>query len=236
VNIIEQMRLFLEPRSVAIIGATRRTGLGAQNVFENMVKLRFRGKLYPVNPNAAEILGYPAYPSIKDIPHPVDLAVIATPRDTVIDLVRQCGEKGIRAVVIIAQGFADAGAEGRALQGELAQVARESGVRIIGPNTFGVANAFLNLNTAFVLFKLVKRPVAVMSQTGFFFAGLPGYVLTGKGIDLGNSCDIDFADGLEYFEADPLVKLIVLHIEGLQDGRRFMEVASRVPRRSPSSL
>lgn len=232
-DIRAQMKLFLEPRTVAVVGAPRRLGDGS-NIFENLINYYcFSGKVYPVNPNAEEIAGIKAYPSIKDVPDDVDLAVIVTPRDTVPPLVRECVEKGIRAIIVTAQGFADSDEEGKRLQAEVVSIARGGEARVIGPNAFGVGNAFNMLCTAFIRCELHKIPLATVAQTGLFFDGLPQFPVIGKSIDVGNACDIDFSDTLEYFEDDPEVRVIALHIEGIRDGRRFVQVASRVSRKKP---
>ncbi|MFQ5826180.1 MAG: acetate--CoA ligase family protein [Dehalococcoidia bacterium] len=229
---IQQMRLFLEPRSIALVGASRRTGDG-NNVFENLKVYGFPGKLYPVNPRAEEILGERAYPSVSDIPEVPDLALISTPRASVPQMVGECVAKGIKAIIIVAQGLADADDEGRRLQEEAVRIAREGGARLLGPNTFGTANAFCHLNTAFIFFPMEKVPVASISQSGFLFGGTPRQRLVGKAIDLGNSGDIGFTEALEYFGADPDIKVIVLYVESIRNGRQFLEVARRVAEKKP---
>lgn len=226
------MRLFLEARSIALIGATRRTGDG-HNTIENLLKDGYTGKLYPVNPNADEISGVKAFHSIEELPLGIDLAVISTPRSQVPQQARQCIAKGIRALIIVAQGMADVGGEGASLQQELARVAREGGARVLGPNTFGVANAFLGLNTAFVHFEMYPIPVATIAQTGMLFGGTARRRLIGKAVDLGNTCDLNFTDALEYFAADPQIRVIVMYMEDVKDGRRFMEVARRAVLEKP---
>lgn len=229
----DTMKRFVEPRSVAIIGVSRATGLGAFNILENMINAGFSGRVYPVNPNADEIMGIKAYPSVLDIADDIDLAVISTPRTVVPGIVRECTQRGIKAITIVGQGFADGDEEGRQMQDEIVRVARKGGTRILGPNTFGTANAFNNFSSAFIPMIMKRIPIGFISQTGFYFPGLPNFTVVGKGIDLGNTCDIGFADGLEYFEDDPDIRLILLHIEGISDGRRFMEVAERVARKKP---
>ena len=236
-NAVEQMRLFMEPRSVAIIGVTRRTGPASFNILENMLKLGFGGKLYAVNPNASEVLGIRSYPSVKDISQEVDLAVIITPREIVPGIVRECTEKGIKAIIVVSQGFADAeGEEGKALQREIVDIARGGGARILGPNTFGTANAFCNLSTTFVKLThdegLIRTPLALICQSGLPFYIFP-HIGCGKMIDLGNSSDIDFSEALAYLEDDPQTKVIAMHMEGLSNGTRFLEVASRVAKEKP---
>ncbi len=224
---VSVMKLFLEPRSIALVGVSRKTGDGT-NVLENLLQYGYLGKLYPVNPNASEILGVKTYASVRDIPDKVDLAVVYTARALVPQMVRQCAEKGIKAVAVIAQGFADADEEGKILHRQMLQAAREGGVRIVGPNSFGVANAFLNLNTAFVRFELEKIPIAAIAQTGMLFAGGARLRFLGKAVDLGNACDIGFEEVLEYFGTDPDIKVIALYLEGILGGRKFLEIARQV--------
>ncbi len=233
-NTVDQMKLFMEPESVALIGVSRQTGRGAWNILENLLNSGYSGRVYPVNSKADEILGKMCYHSVKDIPETTDLAVVSTPRSGVPKIVRECTEKGIKAITVVAQGFADADEEGRELQEEIVNIAREGGARILGPNTLGTANAFNSFSSSFAPMVMERVPIGIIAQTGFLFApGFPSFTVVGKAIGLGNACDIDLADGLEYFENDPQVRLILLHIEGIRDGRRFMEVARRVTKKKP---
>lgn len=229
---MDVMNLFMEPKSVAVLGATTSTGAGSFNAVESLQNFGFQGKIYPVNPKAERILGLKAYPSVKAIPENVDLAIIATPRDKVPPLVKECVEKGIKAVVIFAQGFSDADAEGKALQAQIVTIAKEGGTRIIGPNTFGVANAFHSFLTTPGAPQTERNPVGIISQSGLFFLGLPK-LRFGKIVDLGNACDVDLADALSYFERDPDTRVIALHFEGIRQGRKFLAVANRVAKKKP---
>ena len=232
-NINDQLKPFMEPRSVALVGVSRRTGKEAFNILENLLSCGYQGHIYPVNPGVAEIRGVETFPSIEAIQGDVDLAVIATPREAVIPLVNQCLEKGIRCITVVAQGFADADEQGKKLQRELVVVARSGGARVIGPNTFGSANAFAGFSSAFVPLEMERIPIGLICQTGVFLAGFPGLKLVGKAFDLGNACDVDFSEALEYFENDPQVSLVVAHLEGVSDGRGFLEVAGRVSGKKP---
>lgn len=228
-QILNQMKQFMEPQSVALIGVSRYTGDGAFNILENLLSYGYQGKIYPVNPSVSEILGVKTFPSITNVTDDIDLAVIATPRSLVPRLVKECAEKHVRSIVIVAQGFTDASDEqGKQLQGEINDIARSSQSRILGPNTFGTANAFINFSSSFVKIRMRKHPIGVICQTGVFFVGFAELAPIGKGIDLGNACDINFADGLEYFEDDPETKLIALHIEGMQDADKFLSIARRI--------
>jgi len=232
---VTQLKPFLEPRSIAVVGANPNSGEQAFNVVENLAHCGYQGQVYPVNPNYAEILGKKCYPSVKEIPGDVDLAIIVTPRKVVPQIISQCGEKGIKAAIVVGQGFSDAAdEEGKMLQQQLVEAARKGGVRILGPNTVGSANAFINFTTSFLKQTDIRKlPVAVICQSGLFFGTVGRARLLGKGLDLGNSCDIDVSEAMEYFAEDPQVKVIVLHIEGIRDGKRFREVAQRVVKKKP---
>ena len=224
----------LTPNSVAVIGATRKTGKGGFNPVEVMLDFGFQGKIYPVNPFAEEILGLKCYKDVKDIRDPVDLAVISAPRERVPGIAMDCAAMGIRGLVVIPQGFADAGAEGRVLQDELTRISRERGIRILGPNTLGVLNAFSGFITSFMPHRREKAPVGVICQSGLLFVGAAVFTgVIGKGIDVANGCDVDFAECLEYFGEDPDLKVIFVHMEGVRGGRRFLEAARRVTRIKP---
>jgi acetyltransferase len=227
------MKSFLEPESIALIGVSRQSGDGT-NVLKNLLSYGYSGKIYPVNPNAEEIFGVKAYPNVRDIPDKVDLALLLTPRMTVPEIIRECARKGIKSVIVVAQGFAEADEGGKTLQQEITKIAAGSGLRIIGPNTFGVANAFKNLSTSFgALWKMKKIPVGTIAQSGFLFANIPQSMIVGKAVDLGNACDVSFADVLEYFEADPDIQLIAIYIESVKDINRFITVARRVAKKKP---
>lgn len=227
------MKLFMEPRSIALVGVPRDTGQDAKNVLENLLTYGYKGRIYPVNPNCKKILDIETFCNVADLPETPDLAVIMTPQHLVFPLVKDTLEKGIKALVVVAQGFSDSGEEGKLKQSQLVDMVHRAGARLVGPNSFGVANAFLNLNTAFVLTEMERKGVGIICQTGFPFVGFPQMIILGKGLDLGNTGDIDFADGLEYFENDEETRVIILHIEGIKNGRRFMETARRVSRLKP---
>ncbi|MDP2728214.1 MAG: CoA-binding protein, partial [Dehalococcoidia bacterium] len=239
-SVVDQLKPFMEPQSVALIGVPRSSETGV-NTVEFMLEYGYRGRLYPVNPAVDSVMGLTAYPTVKDIPDQVDLAVISVPRHIVPGIVEDCVQKGIKAIIIVSQGFADADREGKELQDRIVSLAREGGARIVGPNSMGTVNAFSHFSSAFVYMTppQVSFPVGFASQSGLCInlgilgSQIGGHRFLGKTFDLGNACDVDFADVLEYFEADPEVQVIALHMEGIGDGRRFMEVARRVSRKKP---
>ncbi|MBI4330268.1 MAG: CoA-binding protein [Chloroflexi bacterium] len=230
VSLVKQI---LEPRSVALVGLPRDAGPESRNVMEYLLRHGYEGRIFPVNPNCPEILGVKTYCSVRDLPETPDLAVIATPQHLALSLVQESAEKGIKAIAVVAQGFADADAEGGKRQQEIVSVAHRYGARVLGPNTFGAANAFLNFNTAFALTPMRRVPIGMICQSGFPFAGFPRMVVVGKALDIGNTSDVDFSDGLEYFAGDDQTRLVALYVEGIRDGRRFMETAQRVTARKP---
>jgi len=228
------MRYFMEPRSVAIIGISRKTGPGAYNLMENMLGYGYRGDIYPINPQAAEILGHRAYSTIGQVGRAVDLAIISLPRDLVLQQVQECAATGVKAVIVVSQGFADADARGKALQQEIVATARKKGTRILGPNTLGVVNNFHNFTTSFMPLKREKAPVGMICQSGLFFVGTSNFSGNlGKAIDIGNGCDIGFSECLAYLGEDPDIKIITIHMEGLEKPKAFLSVASQVAREKP---
>ncbi|MEW5953772.1 MAG: acetate--CoA ligase family protein [Bacillota bacterium] len=225
---------FIQPRSLALIGLTSKTGLGSCNGLEVLQAAGYSGRVYPVNPGAKEILGCQAYASVLDLPEIPDLAVISTSREVVPEVLRQCARKKIKEVVIITQGFADGDARGKELQEEIINIARLNNIRIVGPNTIGIINNFNNLSTSFKNFINPPAPVGIICQSGIFLAA--GAQFTGGiglGIDIGNAVDVDFADVLDHFTRDDRLRIINLHVEGVTNGRRFAEAARKAVRRKP---
>lgn len=231
------MHKFMDPASVALIGTPRRTGPGAFNNAEMMLRYGYRGRLYPVNQAGGDILGMKVYPALSEIPETVDLAIISVGRDRVSAAFEDCIRAGIGRVLIISQGFADADVRGRELQDEIARRARETGVRVLGPNTLGIVNNYIRFNTAFVEIPFPERflPVSLIAQTGFLQVASRNLAWRdiGKAIDVGNSCDLDIADALDYLGDDPETQVIVIHMEGLKRGPAFLETAGRVSRKKP---
>ncbi|TYO96003.1 acetate--CoA ligase family protein [Desulfallas thermosapovorans] len=226
---------FVSPQSVALIGVSSRTGPGTFNVLERMLAGGYKGKIYPVNPRGSSIMGVKAYQSLTDIDEPVDLAVISTPRTAVPGIVRQCVEKGISSVIIITQGFSDAGDEdGMHMHHEIVNIIRGTGTRVIGPNTLGVINAFINFNTSFVPFNTRTIPVGLICQSGIFLAASQDFSGgIGIGIDIGNACDVGFTESMEYLAGRDDIRVINLHLEGLHNGRRFLAAARRITPHKP---
>ena len=227
--------LFVNPLSIALVGASSRTGPGALNVLEQMLSTGYKGKIYPVNPRGGTILDMPVYRSLIEIEEQVDLAVVATPRTEVPGVIRQCVTKGIRAVVIITQGFSDANDEdGPRMHQEIMDAIEGTPTRVVGPNTLGLINNFINFNTSFIEFDTKPAPVGLICQSGIFINAADDFSDgIGIGIDIGNTADVGFTECLEYLAEHPQIKVINIHMEGLRDGRGFMETARRVTRHKP---
>lgn len=233
-DLYTQVKRFVEPSSIAMIGVSSRTGPGSYNAMENILACGYKGRIYAVNPRGGEILGVKVYPSITEVPEVVDLAIISTPRQAVPGIVRECVSKGVKAVAIITQGFADADDEGKRMQAEIDEAVRGTGTRIVGPNTLGMVNSFIDFYTSFVVFTNRNAANGVICQSGIFLAGALDFTNgIGIGVDIGNTSDLDFSDVLEYFYREDRVRVVNIHLEGLQDGRRFMETARRVSRLKP---
>ena len=234
------MELFFEPQSVAIVGSLKEGYFGGYVAVKTLLNTGFAGKIYPVNPSYQEVLGLRVYPSIKEVPEKIDLVLIMINRRSVPGVMRECGTKGIKAVIVVADGFAERDEEGAELQNEILEIARQAGIRIIGPNTAGIVNPANGLSPAPYESGYEKiRPggVAICAQTGMINPQAYPYADLNYGLskicDFGNKCDVDESDLLEYLESDPATKVITMYLESIRDGRRFLNVSRRVAAKKP---
>jgi acetyltransferase len=201
---------------------------------ERMIQFGFPGQIYPVNPNAKKILGKKAYPNVRDIKERINLAVISSPRETTIRILEDCVAAGIKAAIVVNQGFTDADSRGNELQQKMVELAMRDGIRILGPNTLGVLNNFNNFTTSFMPMVKEKAPVGLICQSGIHMVAPAQFCgEIGKGVDLGNACDVGFYDALKYFAEDPFIEMIAIHMEGLNQGKRFLSLASKVVKEKP---
>lgn len=235
-EILATMTRMMQPRSVAVIGASAEEGKIGNSVMKNLVNGGFAGDIYPINPKADEILGRKAYSSVSEIPGEVDVAVFAVPAKFVIGAVAEVGAKGIPAAVLIPSGFAETGNVD--LQQELVETARAHGVRLLGPNIYGYYSTHHDLCATFCTPYDVKGGVALTSQSGGIGMAILGFARTSKMgvsaiVGLGNKSDIDEDDLLTYFEKDDNTTCIAMHLEDLKDGRAFVETARRVTATKP---
>jgi acetate---CoA ligase (ADP-forming) len=230
----------LAPRSVAVIGVGRaRGGIGAE-LFHNLVTMGFTGPMYPVNPAATEIEGMTAYPSVLDVPGDVDLAVVTVPAESVVAVATQCAQKGVRGLVVITAGFAEAGPEGAALQQQLVDICRASGMRLVGPNCMGVINTSpeVRLDATFAPDRPVRGRAGFLSQSGGLgIAVMARAQAIGSGVSsfvsVGNKADISGNDLIQFWETDPETALIMLYLESFGNPRKFARIARRVSRQKP---
>ncbi|MEK6618316.1 MAG: GNAT family N-acetyltransferase, partial [Nitrospirota bacterium] len=234
------LRPLFQPRAVAVLGASRDPARIGNRLVQALVTNRFQGPIYPVNPKATEVAGLRSYPSVGDVPGPVDLAIIAVPRDAVLASVDQCAARGVRAVIVISAGFAEASAEGRELQKRLVEKVRQHGMRLVGPNCFGLVNAdpSVRLNATFTPVFPPSGRVAMSSQSGALgLAILAAARRLQMGIStfvsVGNKADVSGNDLLQYWEEDPNTDVILLYLESFGNPRRFARIARRVSRRKP---
>jgi len=229
------------PQSVAVIGASDNPGKLGSHVMKSLTQGRYPGKIYPVNPGKDEILGIKTYPSLSQVPDTINLSIIALPAEQVPKIIKECKEKGVRGIVLISAGFKEIeDKRGESLQKEITEMADQSGIKIIGPNTFGIVNLHLPLNASFTPeFSLVEKGgISFVSQSGgmshlMAFLSLQDKVGFSKIIGLGNRCNVDFAEMVEYLIKDSQTKVIAMYIEGIDQPKRLMEVAKRGIREKP---
>jgi acetyltransferase len=201
---------------------------------EIMSTFGFAGEIFPVNPNASEILGQKSYPGVKNIKKEIDLAVITSPRDTTLNILQDCIAANIKAAIVVNQGFTDADDHGRQMQHQMIELAKSYAIRILGPNTLGVLNSFDNFTTSFMPVVKERVPVGLICQSGIHFVGPAKFSgKMGKGVDLGNACDVGFYDALKYYAEDPDIKVIAIHMEGLNQGPDFLSLAGAIVKDKP---
>lgn len=234
------LRAVFEPRSIAVIGASRDPKSVGGALFRNLLRGEFAGTLYPVNPSAQAVAGVRCYESISSLPEAPELAIIAIPASGVIKAARECAAKGVRALCVISAGFAETGAEGRAAQAELLDVCRASGMRLVGPNCMGIVNTTgeARLLGTFAPVDPHQGNIAISSQSGALGLALIAQATQfGLGISsfisVGNKADVSGNDLLQYWESDEATDVILLYLESFGNPRRFARIARRVARAKP---
>lgn len=226
------------PKTIAVIGASRTPGKIGHDVVVNAIQFGYTGTVYPVNPKAEEIAGLPTVASVSDIQEQVDVAVIAVPAKFVSQVVEECGKEEIPFVVIISAGFKETGEEGAKAEEQVKAIAQEYSIRIVGPNCLGFMNAHTRLNASFASGMPQKGSIALLSQSGAMGVALLDWAYEqrvgfSKIITVGNKSDIDEVSCLEYFAADPHTKVIMMYLESIVDGKAFIEAASRIAQEKP---
>lgn len=230
----------LAPRSIAVIGASRRPLTMGHQILHNLIHLGYTGTVYPVNPYAKAVCSVRAYPSVRELPEPVDMAVVVVPREQVADVVRDCGETGVRGIVTITAGFGELGPEGAQREREIQALVQRYGMRMIGPNCMGAINASpdVRMNATFAPQMPPFGHSAFVSQSGALGVSVINSAREyGIGISqfvsIGNKSDVSGNDLLEAWEHDDAVKVILMYVENFGNPRRFLEIASRITRVKP---
>jgi acetyl coenzyme A synthetase (ADP forming)-like protein len=230
----------LKPRSIAVVGASRRPGSIGRELVHNLIEFDFGGKLFPVNPKADFIHSIKAFPSVSAIPDPVDLAVIVVPREQVLDTVDDCGKKGVKGLVVITAGFAETGEEGRALEAQLRARAAKYEMRMVGPNCMGVINTHpdVHLDATFAPTLPLAGRIGFVSQSGALGVAILNIARQldigfSYFVSMGNKSDVSGNDLLLYWEDDPDTDLILMYLESFGNPRRFMQIARRISPRKP---
>jgi acetyl coenzyme A synthetase (ADP forming)-like protein len=229
---------FFNPKTIAVIGASRTPGKVGHDILKNLIQYGYQGVVYPINPEAPEILGLKVYPSILSVPSEIGLAVVVVPPRSVLDVIGQCGEKGIDSAVIITAGFKESGSEGTKLEDELVQKAKESGVRFIGPNCLGIIDTHSRINASFAKGMPSKGNIGFFSQSGALGIAVLDLALSedigfSKFISMGNKADVSDEEIMQALAEDENTKVILGYIEGVKDGKKFVEIASRVSKKKP---
>ena len=237
---IVSLEAVLKPRSIAVIGASRRKLTIGNRLFHNLLHHEFTGVVYPVNPNAKVIAAVQTYPSVLDIPGKVDLAIIITPAETVPRLMEECGQKGVRGVIVISAGFGESGPEGMARQDEILETARSYGMRLVGPNCMGITNTdpAVNMNATFSSVFPPAGNIAMSTQSGALGLAILEYARNlniglSTFVSIGNRADVSSNDLLQYWEKDSSTKVILLYLESFGNPKKFARIARSITLTKP---
>jgi acetyltransferase len=236
----KNLKRFFEPRNVAVVGASATKGRPGRVVIENMRANGYSGNIYPVNPRGGRLLGLKVHKTIEKLPSGIDLAIIILPAQATPQAVRDCAERKIGSIVLVAGGFAEVDHAGEDLQEELARAARETGVRVLGPNTAGHISTPADFTSSFFpLGKIPRGGIAYVAQTGNFTGAMMKHIMSAENygvsrcIGLGNTVDIDETDVLEYLATDRHTKAIFFYLESLRRPREFIEIARQITPKKP---
>ncbi len=226
------------PRSVAVVGASPDERKLGHTVFRNIVKNGYAGGLYPIHPTAEEVLGYPVFASISAIPDPPELAVIVVPPDAALKVAEECGERGVRALIVITAGFKEVGGEGHERERQLLEIVRRYDMSMVGPNCLGIIDNIAHLNASFAALMPLQGNIAFMSQSGAICTAILDWsVAEGIGfsrfVSLGNKADVDEVTLLQAWNHDDQSRVILAYLEGIADGQRFIQVAREVTKETP---
>ncbi len=222
-----KLKKLFEPHSIAVFGASEKADGVGTNILNNLIKSGFSGEIYPINPKYQEIHGLRCYKSIEELDNPVDLAVVAAPTSSVISIIHQCGANGVNSMIIQTAGFGECGDRGKRLEKTLMETARHHGIHVLGPNCLGLMRPDIGLDATFLNTPAPKGKLALVSQSGALCTAIMDWARPHKMgfstvVSLGNACDIDFGDILDYLAVDSKTDAILLYVEGIHDSRSFM--------------
>jgi len=231
-GVVEELKPIFSPKTIAVIGASRSPSKIGYEILQNILVQGFQGKVIPINPEAPQIMGLKTQPSVLAVKEDIDLAIIAVPAEFVPKVMTECARKKVKGAIVISSGFAETGEQGRLLEEEVLQIARKGGIRLIGPNTLGYKDPIDNLDAAFVFGMPRPGEIALISQSGALCIGMiyyanGEYIGLSRVISIGNKADIDDADLIDYLDQDPATKVIAMYIEGIKDGKKFLDSARR---------
>ena len=232
VSIVDELRPIFKPETIAVIGASRsHLKMGHETLLNTLVG-GFKGKVYPVNPETTEIMGLRTYPSVLAIKDEIDLALIVVPAPFVAKVMRECAQKKVKGAIIVSAGFAEIGPEGKKLEDEVISIAKQAKIRVIGPNTMGYKSPVDNIDASFVYGMANPGRIALISQSGALCIGMIHYANSeriglSRIISIGNKADVDDADLIEYLDHDDATDVIALYIEGIRNGRKFLDIAKK---------
>jgi len=234
-NSIEESPLYpiVNPKSIAFFGASNNFSAMGTNQFNSLRDLGFEGTIYPVHPKEEQVQNLKAYRSVLDLPEVPDLAVLVVPTQIVSELLKECGQKGIKHAIIVSGGFKEVGREGVGREQELIEIAKKYGIRFLGPNCIGVANPYQKLNTTFLRYLGEPGFIGMASQSGSFVTQMFNYLSRlslgfSMAFSVGNEANVDIIDCIEYLGTCPNTKVIALYIEGIRRGREFVEMARSI--------
>jgi acyl-CoA synthetase (NDP forming) len=234
------MDLFFKPRSVAVVGASGTPGKLGYIIVKNIADSDFTGEVYPVNPKSDEILGYKVYRSVREIPRDVDLVVTALPTPGLtVEAMEQCASKGVKAVIIESAGFAEIGGEGKVIQEQIVDIAKKNGIRVMGPNCSGIVSRDIVTSIYPMTKKVARGNVVLIGQSGLLAAGMTSDMVENESLNInkvcsiGNKCDVNENDLLEYFGDDDSVEVISMYLETITDGRNLTRIAKKVAAQKP---
>lgn len=234
----EAMKAFLAPDSVAVIGASRSAGAVGHEVVRNLLKCKYPGKIFPINPKTNMLLDLRCYPTVLSVKGNVDLGIVAVPAEIVATVAEEAGEKGLKGLIVISAGFKEIGAEGLEREKELLRICNRHGMRLLGPNCLGMINTFTPLNASFASQMPLKGNIGFASQSGALCTAVLDWaarehVGLSNLISLGNMADMDETDFMQVLAEDPNTKVILIYIEGIKEGQRFLKVAPTVSKKKP---